>query len=295
MINALEFNAISKNYKDTKALSDINLKLQENKIYGLIGRNGAGKSTLLKIASAQTFSDNGDVKIYGIDPNKNEETIKKLCFIRDTGVYPKDFKVKDILNFAALMYPNWDGKFAEDLIRIFELDVKKRYKALSRGMESIVGIIIGLASRAPITIFDEPHLGLDAVARQTFYDILIEDYSNNPRTIIISTHLIDEVSKIFERVIMIDKGRILMEEDVDELRGKAFYISGNSKVIDEISHNKRVIHKEEMGSVKSIGVFDKLGDEEIRIMKEKEIKVTSMSLQYLFVYLTNTRQRGDLE
>src|SRR6185437_4426143 len=132
--------------------------------------------------------------------------------------YPDTFRIIDVLAVAKTLYPDWDDAYAKSLIEDFRLPIKRKIKKLSRGMLSSVGIVVGLASRAPLTIFDEPYLGLDAVARVLFYDRLLEDYAEYPRTVILSTHLIDEVSRLLEHVLVIDNGKLLLDEDADALR-----------------------------------------------------------------------------
>ena len=136
--------------------------------------------------------------------------------------------------------------------------MKRRIKKLSRGQLSAVGVIIGLASRAEITFFDEPYLGLDAVARQIFYDRLLEDYTEHPRTVILSSHLIDEVSNLIERVLVIDRGRIIMDEDTDAVRDRAANIVGDAAAVDAFVAGREVIHRESLGHVSSVTVLGAL-------------------------------------
>ncbi len=209
---ALELEALSHRYGRHVALDSLNLKLPAGRIYGLLGRNGAGKTTLLNIMSSAIFASSGKILLEGKTPHEHVSALKTLCFIREKGMFPPAIRVHQVMQICSHLYPNWDMDYANRLLERFQLNPKKKYKQLSRGMESSLGLIVGLASRAPLTAFDEPSLGLDAVAREAFYDELIHDIERYPRTVIISTHLIDEVSKLFEEVIIIDKGRILTYE-----------------------------------------------------------------------------------
>src|SRR4051795_12298725 len=143
-----------------------------------------------------------------------------MAVIKEGQRYPDLFRVRDALDAAAMLFPNWDDDLARSLLRDFDLPEKRTIKKLSRGMNSAVGIVIGLASRAELTLFDEPYLGLDAVARQLFYDRLLADYAEHPRTILLSTPLIDEVANLLEHVIVIDRGRIVVDANADDLRGR---------------------------------------------------------------------------
>ena len=171
-------------------------------------------------------------------PFENEKILNKICFVKDKLSFMTWFKVNEIFDIAADFFENWDEKFKEELVDEFELDVNKRYKELSKGMESMVSIIIGLASRAPLTIFDEVYLGLDAGARQLFYEILFKDYLEHPRTIIFSTHLIEEVSNIFENIIIVHKGRVLLQDEKDNILDKAIEITGDKEKLEIYLNNK---------------------------------------------------------
>src|SRR5262249_32509764 len=140
--------------------------------------------------------------------------------------YPEAFTVRTALQAAALLFPNWDDTYARSLLDDFQLPHQRRMKSLSRGMLSAVGVIIGLASRAPLTFFDEPYLGLDAVARRLFYDRLLADYAEHPRTVVLSTHLIDEVCDLVEHVLILNRGRLVVDENVDALRGTLVVLTG---------------------------------------------------------------------
>lgn len=221
MNRIVEVNRLNKTYGSETVIQDVSFTIEENKIYGLLGRNGAGKTTIMHMITAQLFPSGGELKVFGEHPYENNRVLTRMSFIKESQKYPDVFRIADVLDIAADLYPNWDQGFAEQLIEDFRLPVKRRMKKLSRGMLSSVGIIVGLASRAPLTIFDEPYLGLDAVARNLFYERLLEDYAEHPRTVILSTHLIDEVSNMLEHVIVIDNGKILLDEEADSLRGKA--------------------------------------------------------------------------
>ena len=163
-----------------------------------------------------------------------------MMFVKESQVYP-DIKVKRVLEAASWFYPNWDAELAGTLMEDFALPANRPVKKLSRGMHSSVGIVIGLAARAEITLFDEPYLGLDAVARQIFYDRLLADYAEHPRTVLLSTHLIDEVANLLEHVIVIDRGRIVIDAPADDLRGRAVTVSGRAADVDEFVTHRKVL------------------------------------------------------
>ncbi|GAB2651509.1 ABC transporter ATP-binding protein [Prescottella soli] len=239
--------AIGKRYGDVTALDDVSFDLQAGKIYGLLGRNGAGKTTLMKILTGQEAASSGTVNVFEGSPFENADVLRNLCFVKESQKYPEDMKVKHVLTAAELLLPGWDRDFAGRLMDDFRLPDRRRVKKLSRGMTSALGIVIGLASRAPLTLFDEPYLGLDAVARQLFYDRLLADYAEHPRTIVLSTHLIDEVSNLLEHVVVIDGGRAVVDEDVDSLLGRHATVGGPSAAVDAFVAHRTVLHHEQLG------------------------------------------------
>ncbi|AWP27268.1 ABC transporter ATP-binding protein [Paenibacillus sp. Cedars] len=282
----IEVRNLTKEYKDTTAVDHVSFRIEENKIYGLLGRNGAGKTTIMQMITAQLFSTSGEVRVFGEHPYENKKVIQQICFIKEGQKYPDLFTVKDVMVTAASVYPNWDAEYAKALIEVFRLPMKRLIKRLSRGMLSSVGIIVGLASRAPITIFDEPYLGLDAVARELFYDHLIEDYTENPRTIILSTHLIDEVSRLLEHIIVIDSGKILLDTDTDELRGRTHNVIGHQSAVESFIKGRDVIHLESLGSTLSATVMGRTETEVKQAAEQAGLEAAPVSLQQLIVHLT---------
>lgn len=240
-------SGVTKRYGDVAALDGVSFELGEHRIHGLLGRNGAGKTTVMQILTGQAFETAGSVEVFGAHPYENADVLRRVCFIKESQRYPDGFKVKHALRAAELLYPNWDGAFARDLIAEFGLPGDRSVKKLSRGMLSVVGVIIGLASRAPLTFFDEPYLGLDAVARQLFYDRLLADFAEHPRTVMLSTHLIDEVSDLVEHVVLLDRGRVLIDEDTEVLRTRAVTVSGPAAAVEAFVAGRSVLHRERLG------------------------------------------------
>lgn len=293
----LELKNVNKSYNNIKAIDNVSLSIEENKLYGLLGRNGAGKTTLLKLITNLIYPDsnNSNIKVFGESSFENSKVLEKICFVRESEYsYYKDFKVKNIFKNSSIIYKYWSNDFQNELIHSFDLDVNKIYSKLSKGNQSIVKIIIGLASRSPLTIFDEPYLGLDAVYRQTFYDILLRDYMENPRTIILSTHLIEEMDKIFEEVIIIDKGKLLLKENVDVIENKGYILGGRTEIIDEISKGKSIINEETLGNYKTIAIYNYLKEIEISNLKNSDITIGKLPLQKFFIYLSkkNSETKG---
>ncbi len=292
MTDVIEVSHLTKRYRETLAVDDVSFTIEKDTIYGLLGRNGAGKTTVMSILTAQNFATNGEVRVFGEQPYENTKVLRRMCFVRESQKYPDDAKPSHAFNAARLFFPNWSQELADRLIDEFQLPVKKRIKKLSRGQLSAVGVIIGLASRAEITFFDEPYLGLDAVARQIFYDRLLEDYTEHPRTVILSSHLIDEVANLIERVLVIDHGRIVMDEHTDAVRDRAANIVGDAAAVEAFVAGREVIHRESLGRVTSVTVLGALTAEDRERLAIAGLDVAPVSLQQLIVRLSQ-KPAGD--
>ncbi|WP_433675444.1 ABC transporter ATP-binding protein [Microbacterium gorillae] len=290
MTAVIETRDLGKTYRETVALADVTLSLEKDTIYGLLGRNGAGKSTLMSIITAQNFASTGDVRVYGEDPYENAPVLGRMCFVRESQKYPDDFKPGQAFAAARMFFPNWDQALADDLVKSFRLPMNRRIKKLSRGQLSAVGVIIGLAARAEITFFDEPYLGLDAVARQIFYDRLLEDYAERPRTIVLSSHLIDEVANLLEHVIVLDQGRVLIDASADDLRGRAVTVVGDASAVADFTSGREVLHTESLGRVTSATVLGALDAAERDRLIAAGLDIAPVSLQQLVVRLTQKEE-----
>lgn len=246
---AIETRSLTRAYGSTQALSGVTLNIHENTITGLLGRNGAGKTTLMALATAQDRPGSGEVRVLGEPPFENSKVLEQLCFIRDNQRYPDDYKLKHALRAAKIFYPNWSEELASELVTLFRIPKKTVVKKYSRGQMSALGIVLGLASRSKVTFFDEPYLGLDATARGYFYDVLMRDYQEHPRTIVLSTHLIDEMDRLLERVVILDQGRVVQDADVDELRGTAYEISGTATEVEDWAASRKVLRTHRVGGL----------------------------------------------
>lgn len=282
----LELKNINKSYGSTKVLEGINLEFDLGKIYGLLGRNGVGKTTLLNIISSQIRSSSGQVLLNGENVYENDKAMADIAIMKESGYGVDDIKVKRIFKSAKILYKNWDEDYKEFLIDEFNLNKKKNYSKLSRGNQTIVGLIVGLASRAPITIFDEPSLGLDAANRYKFYELLLKDIEEYPRTVIISTHLIDEVSNLFEEVVILKDNSHYLKDEVSNLMEKSYFLNGRLENMEYILKEKNIIHKEDFGTTTIIGVFDELSAEEKKELKANGVDISPIPLQRLFILLT---------
>ena len=251
----LKAEGLCKSYGSKRVLEGLDLTIQPGRIYGLIGRNGAGKTTLLGILTGQNTKDSGQVTCDGEPVWENCRALEQICFSRELQPTlfsgPNNQKVRYYLKSAAIFYPNWDQEYADRLLNEFQLEPKKKISQLSKGQMSMVTILIALASRAPITILDEPAAGLDVVMREQFYQLLLEDFAQTGRTFLVSTHIIEEAASVFEQVIILDQGRILENSPTEELVEQFRYISGREDVVDQACAGLEVLSVQQMGRHKT--------------------------------------------
>ena len=287
----LTAQSLCKRYGTLDALDHVDLTLEPGHIYGLIGRNGAGKTTLLSALTAQMPVDAGTVTYGGAPVWENEAVLGELCFSRELGStvggMSNALKVKDYLNAGRLFYPHWDEAYAQKLITQFKLDPKKKLSALSKGMASMLTIVLALASRAPITFMDEPVAGLDVVAREDFYRLLLDDYAETGRTFVISTHILEEASNVFEKVLIMKEGRLIEACDADELLAQFCAVTGRDDVVNEACSGLNILHTETLGRQKSCVVRTPA---EAMAAKGLDVDCTSLPLQKVFVALCGHEQ-----
>jgi ABC-2 type transport system ATP-binding protein len=290
--DAASFEAVTMRFRGHTALTDVSATIQADTITGLLGRNGAGKTTMLQLLAGHRVPTAGQVRVLGAAPYENDAVLSRLCFIKESQRYPDAYRVCDAVGAAAAVFPAWDADLAAQLIEDFELPPKRTIKKLSRGMTSAVGIVLGLASRAPVTFFDEPYLGLDAVARQLFYDRLLSDYAEHPRTIVLSTHLIEEISDLLEHVLLIDHGRVLLDADAETLRASAVTVTGPARQVATFGAAHDLVQTESLAGQSRAIVRTRTATAS-RTATELGLSVEHTSLQQLVVALSRgTTARG---
>jgi ABC-2 type transport system ATP-binding protein len=291
-----EVHDLTRRFGSVIALDRVSFALGEKMIHGLLGRNGAGKTTLMQLLTGQRIATSGRVELFGQRPYENESVLSRVCFVKESQRYPDNFRVYHALRAAGLLFPRWDEELAQSLVLDFDLPPRRYVKKLSRGMLSALGIVIGLASRADLTLFDEPYLGLDAVARQLFYDRLLADYAEHRRTVLLSTHLIDEVSDLIEHVLVIDRGRLILDEAADTLRGQVVTVTGATAAVDELVAGGpagREIHRERMGGVARSTIRGEFAEADRTRAIALGLAVEPVSLQQFVVRVTARQRDSD--
>ena len=301
MTPSISVAGISRRYRGQLALDRVSFDIEPGSITGLLGRNGAGKTTLLRIIAGQEFPSAGAVSVLGASPVAADHLQGRVVFIREDQRYPENgipggFQVRHALKAASWFYPDWDADLAGELADAFSLPIKRSVRRLSRGMRSALGIVIGIAAQAELTLFDEPYAGLDPVARQIFYDRLLADYAAHPRTMMMSTHLIDEAAGLFERVVVIDRGQIMLDAAADDVRGAAISVSGPAIGVAEFTAGRTVWNRRRIAGQESAVVAGPLDDSDYTRARALRLSLEPLTLQQVVVHAasqqdTDARER----
>ena len=284
-MKAIECKQVFKAFGENKVLRDVTFSIESGKIYALLGRNGAGKTTLMNCLCTLFIQDSGEIRLLEEVNYENEKVLSEICFMSDFIAEFEIKKVKQILKYASCFYERWDTALMEKLLNFFEIDRKQLYSALSKGKKTLVSIIIGLCSGCKIVLFDEIYSGLDAVARQQFYKILLEEQEKNPRTFIVSTHLIEEMTEVFDGVVIMDEGRILLNEEMEEIYEKSIKCVGRTEKV-ECFKGKNLLYQKNMGTISEFDFYDTFTEAEQRELTEEGFSFQSLSLQELFIACT---------
>ena len=287
----VELRDMTVDYRETRAVDAATVRFPANTITGLLGRNGSGKTTMLSAIASLLRPTSGQVLVDGRDPFEDEALMEQVCIIRESGDVVADEKIKVTLDIVASARPHWDQAYAEELLDAFEINPRKKPRKLSRGQRSAVGAVIGLASRAPVTMFDEVYLGMDAPSRRRFYDLLLADYVDQPRTIILSSHLISEVEQLFENVVMLDRGAELLAEDAETLRSRGATVTGPADRVDAATAGLRVLSEVSLGPTKQVTVVGDLDDGAFDRIRASGLDLGGVPIQDLFIAMTEKEAR----
>lgn len=276
----------------TPALDHTNLTIPAGSITGLLGRNGAGKSTLLSLLAGFRRPTSGQVLVGEPGeleaPYENPWATMNVQLIRESGDVWADERVNSTLKHYADLRPGWDADLASEVLDRLEVDPSAKPQTLSRGKKSAVAAAIGLASRAPLTIFDEVYLGMDAPSRYAFYDLLLTDYAEHPRTIVLSSHLIEEIERLFEYVAILDRGRTLLNEPAEDLRGRGTSMIGSEDLVEKFVNGRQVMARQQLGRTAQVTVLGAFDSAERAAATSAGVELGAVSLQELFVHLTDT-------
>lgn len=279
----MKLNNISKKYdsqeKNSLALNNISISINQNKIIGLVGKNGSGKTTLLKILAKHIFPTQGHIE------NLSEKNTS-ISLSNDFEPIFSNFKLEHIIKIASDCYCNFDEIYARKLLEKFNLNLNVKYMSLSKGQSGLFNFIIGLCSYAQLTLFDETFVSCDIPTRKLLLDEMLDSYIEHPRTIILSSHYIQEFENYLEAILIIDKGKIAFHTSRDELDSKALRIIVPEKISDRLYKNYNVLNSSCFGSQCDIKIYDELSTEDRNYFKSHNCEISKLKLDELFIAIT---------
>lgn len=276
---AIEINNVTKRFGSVTALDNVSAVFEKDRIYGLLGNNGAGKTTLMNIITNRLYATAGEVLIDGESAFDNDRALEKVFMMGEANMYPDGMKVKKAFSVTSAFHPGFDPEKATDLAGKFGLNVNKKINSLSTGYASIFRLVLALSVNTPYLLLDEPVLGLDAQHRDMFYRFLMEKYTEIPCTVVISTHLIHEIENIVEHAVIIKDGRIIQDENMDELMAGAYTVSGPAALVDEYTASRRVLSRHAIGGLKTACIQGEAGP------LPEGLELSGVNLQDYFISL----------
>lgn len=221
--NLVEVEGVSRRSGRTLALDDVSYRAGEAKVYGLIGANGAGKTTLIKHLLGLLRAESGSVRMFGLDPVRYPvEVLRRIGYLSEERELPEWMRVDELMRYTQAYYPNWDTDYARQLLETFDLDGDKKVKELSKGMRAQAALVAAVAHRPDLLILDEPSTGLDAAVRQDILAAIVHAVADDGRTVLFSSHLLEEVERMSDHVTMIHKGRVVLDGALETVRSAHF-------------------------------------------------------------------------
>src|SRR5688572_17534102 len=284
MTKIIEARGLTKNYGSTQALRGIDLDIEPGRIVGLIGPNGSGKTTAIKSILGLAGFD-GELKVLGRDPRRErDELMKEVCFIADVAVLPRWIKVSQALEFVAGVHPRFNRKRAEEFLARTDIRLDRRVRQLSKGMVTQLHLALILAIDARLLVLDEPTLGLDLLFRRSFYDNLLNDYFNGERTILVTTHQVEEIENILTDVLFIQHGKIVLSSPMETLGERFVQLVPAAGNTDAARALKPFYEREIFGRVAML--FDGRAEAELAALGETRVP----SVADLFVAMMGGRE-----
>ncbi|MDH3399729.1 MAG: ABC transporter ATP-binding protein [Chromatiales bacterium] len=234
MTQLVSARGLTKNYGELKALNDVSFNIEEGRIVGLIGPNGAGKTTALKAILGLTPFD-GDLEVMGLDPRRQRaEVMQHVCFIADVAVLPRWMKVSQALYLVEQVHPRFDRSKAEEFLQRTDVRLKSKISSLSKGMVTQLHLALVMAIDARLLVLDEPTLGLDILFRKEFYRLLLNDYFDGKRTILITTHQVEEIEHLLTDLMFVNQGRLVLNSSMDDLAERYAEVAVHPDKVNEL-------------------------------------------------------------
>lgn len=279
----IEVKNLNKSFDKKIVFQNANLKIEENRIYGLFARNGVGKTTLLKILADQLVNYQGQISYNHKSIRENKDYKKRVLLVGEDFIseYLKPERLNKIMDLIYILLENFNKERFEELINIFDIDMKTRYRKLSFGKQSLFRNAIGLASGVDFLFFDEPTTGLDEINKDIFYKKLMEFQEVDESTVIISSHNVADIEKMITDVIILKDKNVIVNEPIYDIEEKSYSITLDPKDLDILA-NKNIINKKTFANQVIVSIYDKFSEEEINNIKQKA-RVNRLDLRDLFI------------
>ena len=282
----IEIKTVTKSYKKRVALDRVSLTVEKGRIYGLLGRNGSGKSTLINIIGGRLFADSGEVLIDGERVTENDEAMRRIYCMGAEDLLPKYMRVGDAVKAQKYFYKATNAEYALKLFGAFGIGQKTRLSQLSTGQRTLAKAILALSSGAEFIFLDEPTLGVDANFREELYRQIAERFEETEAAFVISSHLIDECAGFFEHCFVLEEGRVIADEECEELQANAYLIEGRAKDVNEYLRDRECLSRTVMGSLVCACVKGEAGT------VPEVLELSRPSLQQLLIAMTGGEQNG---
>ena len=292
--SVIETTDLYKYYGKKAAINSLSLSIPDGGIIGLIGRNGSGKTTFMKMCVGQLDVTKGSLKVLGGTPMDNLRVLSDVTYMFHNYTFPGRLRLQDILGNYNLVFKSFDRSFAEKLLNYFELRTSMKYKELSQGMISIFNFVCALSCRSRLTLLDEPLLGMDITVRKAAYEVLLRDYAEYPRTIIISSHMLAELESILSDILLIDEGRLILFDTIDDMRQCSYRIEGNKADVDAFCSDRQIIFYKNGIRCEAV-VKETLDTHSQNEAVHHRLQVSNVRPEDLCIYLTREGKEGELE
>lgn len=279
-----------KNNGSKNIIKDFSYNFLENQIYALVEKNEYYQHELLNLICGKNRPDSGNVWIDGELLFGNNEMNERICFISKDTTFPITMRIIQIFKLMQDFYPKWDTAYAYELVKHFSISLKASFGSLSKAKRSIFIGILGLASRANVTIFENPLSDADIKDRYDYFNSLYKHHEVYPRTFIISTTFVDEISYLIDKVLFFDKGTLFAHFTLDEIKNNFRYLSGKTEVLKSLLSGVKMLGVEERGKTLTVCVRQKLSKDEIRKYQKYLIKISEVPIHNIFIYLINLRE-----
>jgi len=292
---AIKVSSLNKYYNKTHAIKDFSININKDNIIGLIGANGSGKTTLFKLCNGFLEESSGTIEVMDGNPLTDIAIKEQMIYSMHDLPIGDNEKLMNVIKYYEEAYPIFDIEFANKLMDLFQINKRNSYRRLSQGTKSSFNFICALATRCSVTMLDEPFIGIDIVKRKIAYQILLRDYMEHPRTIIISSHNLTELDSVLSEMILIDDGNLIFYKEMDEVREMAFRVEGNMDIIHEFSKTHKTMHLSDK-TVGSFGIFEGSPNSKVAIeAKEVGLVISNVSPEDICIYSTSHLKEGDLE